>query len=110
MQRFWLLFRSLLTFLGLLMAALSDPALAAEEDEPATSSEQPARVEVRPVAHDDEIRRRLVDILHATGWFTSEGARVQDGVVFLEGRARTKEHKAWAGSLAQYTGRGGRRQ
>jgi small-conductance mechanosensitive channel len=44
-----------------------------------------------------------LDILHATGWFENAGARVQDGVVFLEGRAQTSEYKAWAGTLAHNT-------
>lgn len=93
---------TIVTFVGATLSAL---ASAQDVDiEPAPSAgDEPARVEVRPVAQDEEIRNRLLDILRATEWFTGEGVSVQNGVVFLEGRARTEEHKVWAGSLARNT-------
>jgi len=47
-------------------------------------SPAPAKVDVQPVARDDEIRKRLQDVLDATGWFVEP--RVEEGVVFLSGR------------------------
>lgn len=62
-----------------------------------------ARVEIEPVARDDQIRDRLERILIATGWFHDPRVRVQEGVVFLRGRAESEELKKWAGNLAGNT-------
>ena len=63
----------------------------------------PSRVDVQPVARDEEIETRLQDILSATGWFIEPQVRVQDGVVFLSGQTQTDEFKMWAGNLARNT-------
>lgn len=63
----------------------------------------PGKVDVLPAARDDEIRRRLLDILEATGWFPSFEVAVRDGVVFLSGEAETAEVRQWAGNLARNT-------
>lgn len=63
----------------------------------------PARIEVKPVARDEEIRHRLLRILVATDWYVDPEVRVQDGVVFLRGSARSAELKRWAGDLARNT-------
>ncbi|MEO8224482.1 MAG: mechanosensitive ion channel protein MscS, partial [Gammaproteobacteria bacterium] len=34
-------------------------------------SSAPAKVDVQPVAQDEEIRRRLQSVMEATGWFTN---------------------------------------
>jgi small-conductance mechanosensitive channel len=62
-----------------------------------------ARVDVDPVAEDDEIRERLERILVATGWFNDPSVRVEEGVVFLRGGAESEELKKWAGTLARNT-------
>ncbi len=62
-----------------------------------------ARVDVEPEAHDDQIRERLERILHATGWFSDPSIHVEEGVVFLRGRAESEELKKWAGTLARNT-------
>ncbi len=62
-----------------------------------------AKVDVKPVARDEEIRNRLQSVLDATGWFTVPKVRVEEGVVFLNGRAETEELKKWAGDLARNT-------
>ena len=49
-------------------------------------SPAPAKVDVKPVARDEEIRKRLQSVLDATGWFTDPQVRVEEGVVFLNGR------------------------
>ena len=63
----------------------------------------PERVDVQPVARDEEIESRLQDILNATGWFIEPSVTVQDGVVFLRGQAQTDEFKDWASNLANNT-------
>lgn len=98
------------------LAGIAAPLAAQENQEAATGEEKtpfpapketapqaPARVEVKPLARDHEIRERLEDILKATGWFTAPEARVNDGVVFLTGRTETAEFRKWAGDLARNT-------
>ncbi|MEO8585694.1 MAG: BON domain-containing protein, partial [Acidobacteriota bacterium] len=62
-----------------------------------------AKVDVKPVARDEEIRRRLESVLVATEWFTAPKVRVEEGVVFLEGHAASGDLKKWAGDLARHT-------
>lgn len=66
-------------------------------------NEIPDRVDVQPVAQDEDIEARLENILTATDWFVSPQVRVDDGVVFLTGQAQTDEFKEWAGNLARNT-------
>ncbi len=63
----------------------------------------PAKVDVNPVARDEEIRQRLQRVLEATKWFSAPQVQVQEGVVFLNGQAKTAELKKWAGDLARNT-------
>ncbi|EAQ78538.1 hypothetical protein DSM3645_26684 [Blastopirellula marina DSM 3645] len=63
----------------------------------------PAKVDVKPIARDEEIRMRLQSVLNATGWFMEPLVRVEEGVVFLNGQAETDELKKWAGDLARNT-------
>ncbi len=76
----------------------TQPAPVANELSPVA-----ARVDVEPVARDDKIRERLERILVATGWFIEPNIRVEEGVVFLRGRAESAELKKWAGDLARNT-------
>ncbi len=66
-------------------------------------SPAPATVDVKPVARDEEIRKRLQSVLDATGWFADPQVRVEEGVVFLNGQAETDDLKKWAGDLARNT-------
>lgn len=61
------------------------------------------RVAVEPVSSDAAIDRRLTRILEATGWFMDLDVQVREGVVFIDGRADSAEHQAWAGELAGKT-------
>ncbi len=63
----------------------------------------PAKVDVNPVARDEEIRQRLQRVLEATKWFTAPQVQVEEGVVFLNGQAKSAELKKWAGDLARNT-------
>jgi small-conductance mechanosensitive channel len=72
-------------------------------DDEAVGPQAPETVEVNPVARDEEIVARLEKILRATGWFENPEVRVEEGVVFLNGRTNTEEYAEWAGDLAQNT-------
>ena len=63
----------------------------------------PAKVDVTPVAHDEEIRTRLQSVLEATDWFIDPQVRVEVGVVFLNGQVSSDDFKKWAGDLAHNT-------
>lgn len=101
--------------LGLILIHGTPTAMAQEppgsrDQTPATStpakdevSPVAARVDIEPVARDDQIRDRLERILIATGWFSDPSVRVEEGVVFLRGRAESEELKKWAGNLAGNT-------
>ncbi|SMP67255.1 Small-conductance mechanosensitive channel [Neorhodopirellula lusitana] len=65
--------------------------------------ETPDKVEVEPVAVDEDISTRLQNIFGATGWFESTEVRTDEGVVFLSGVADTEKHREWAERLAQKT-------
>jgi small conductance mechanosensitive channel len=75
-------------------------AAPAGADQP---SPAPAKVDIEPVAKDDEIRERLTAVLRATGWFQEPQVQVEEGVVFLSGTAETEEFRRWAGDLARNT-------
>lgn len=62
-----------------------------------------AKVDVKPVARDEEIRQRIQSVLDATEWFTAPEVRVEEGVVFLKGQVATEELRKWAGDLARNT-------
>ncbi len=66
-------------------------------------SPAPSKVDVNPVARDEEILKRLQSVLDATDWFTDPQVRVEEGVVFLNGRAESEDLKKWAGDLARNT-------
>jgi small conductance mechanosensitive channel len=63
----------------------------------------PAKVDVNPVARDEEILKRLQNILDATNWFIDPQVLVEEGVVFLSGQVESEELKKWAGDLARNT-------
>ena len=89
-------------------AAETPPATEAKpeksaKDKKAVPSPAPTKVDVTPVARDEEIRQRLQSVIDATGWFTDPKVQVEDGVVFLSGQAATDDLKQWAGDLARNT-------
>lgn len=63
----------------------------------------PTKVDVKPVARDEEIRKRLQSVLKATDWFIDPQVRVEEGVVFLNGQVESEVLKKWAGDLARNT-------
>lgn len=85
--------------------ATSGKGAGAPESVPETAeiSLAPAKVDVKPVARDEEIHERLLNVLEATDWFTTPEVRVEEGVVFLNGKVKTAELKKWAGDLARNT-------
>lgn len=83
-------------------AAAPVPPPAAGATSPDVSVPQKT-VQVKPVAHDEEIRRRLQTVLEATQWFTGPRVHVESGIVFLDGEAPSEKLKGWAGDLARNT-------
>ena len=85
------------------------PPLAAQDlpvppdTEDAEVSDVEQSVSVEPVARDDQIRVRIQQILEAAGWYENARVTVDDGVVFLDGIAKTDEQKDWARNLALKT-------
>ncbi|WP_131782699.1 mechanosensitive ion channel domain-containing protein [Legionella gresilensis] len=65
--------------------------------------EEISKVDIKPRARDNEIKDRLEAILEATNWYIQPKINVKDGVVFLEGKTKTTEHKKWAENLARKT-------
>lgn len=110
MRASWLLVKSELCR-ALLIIVISLFALSPTLAQDATATPQadsapldaPSRVDIEPVARDEEIEVRLQDILLATTWFVDPTVRVQEGVVFITGQAQTSEYKTWAGDLARNT-------
>jgi small conductance mechanosensitive channel len=78
---------------------ISPPAAETTEETTAPA----ATVEIDPRADDEAIEQRLAGILLATEWFENPTVRVDEGVVFLGGGAKTDEHRTFAGDLARNT-------
>ena len=74
-----------------------------QDETVASEPEAPERVDIKPIARDSEIESRLNEILAATKRFNSPKARVEQGVVFLEGEAKEVEFRQWASDLANKT-------
>ncbi len=77
--------------------------IPAQARAPDGKPEFPGKVDVQPVAHDDEIRQRIANILKTTSWFGDPKVTVQEGIVFLKGTTENDESKQWAGNLAKNT-------
>lgn len=84
------------------VVALSCPSLAQEASETEVTSPAQA-VSVEPVARDEEIAKRIVTIMRSTGWYKFSRVDVKDGIVFLDGRTNSADHKLWARNLASQT-------
>lgn len=96
-----------LTLSVTILVLLGLPSMALPESQPAPGGPvQPkagSRVEVQSVSSDRDIDRRLSRIMTSTGWFEDIRVEVKDGVVFLDGRTASDEHRAWAENLAGRT-------
>ncbi|MCA9160661.1 MAG: mechanosensitive ion channel, partial [Planctomycetales bacterium] len=79
--------------------ATTDEGTAKEDTQTASAP----KVEIEPVAEDDQIARRLTDILEATTWFENPAVRVDEGVAFLRGLTHQSDYRTWAGDLARNT-------
>ncbi len=78
----------------------AEPALEKEDLKLVTAEE---KVEVEPTAQDKEISKRIQSILNTTGWFEGVNVKVENGVVFLNGKTKAEKHKEWASDLASKT-------
>lgn len=77
----------------------SQPPPAADEEAPTA----PEKVEVDPVAADEEIAARLTRILEASERIESPRVRVEEGIAFLSGTTTDDEFRTWAGDVARNT-------
>ena len=101
----------MLRVLGFLLALTVGSAALAQTIEPEDNAAPPEEtvatpanaVSVEPVARDEQIERRIREIMQATGWYENPAVSVDDGVVFLDGVAKREEHGVWARDLAQKT-------
>jgi len=98
MRRLWARGLALVGSVGLALAQEPAEQPAAEPASPVAES-----VEVEPAVSDESIAERLTRILGATGWFAQVDVRVDQGIVFLNGRTDSVERKSWAADLAQST-------
>lgn len=101
---FWRLTALLLILLAVCATSASAQspapgALPGEQGDNAVSKP----VEVEPTADDPAIADRIERILRSTNWFSNPKVSVRDGVVFIDGKTQTQEHRRWAGMLAQNT-------
>lgn len=100
-----MLFRLFAPLCAVLMLAL--PVAAQEQttdaDADADVTAPTGSVSVDPVARDDQIEGRILEILRATGWFEQLRVDATDGIIFLDGETSSDEHKTWARDLAANT-------
>lgn len=73
---------------------------ASGKESVAESPQLAERIEVNPASNDAAIFKRLGKILKATGWFSDIIIHVEEGVVFLDGRTSSDDHRKWASELA----------
>ncbi len=93
--------RSFLLLIFCASAGLAQTQTEPTADAEITTTEQ--SVSVEPAARDSEIETRIQDILTATNWYENPRVDVRDGIVFLDGTARSDDHRAWARDLASKT-------
>ncbi len=104
MTRLFAVLLALMVTLMMAGTALAQDAVAPDPAAPEEIVSSPTNaVSVEPVARDEQIERRIREILQATNWYENPGVEVDDGIVFLDGIAKTDEHKVWARNLAQKT-------
>jgi len=97
-----MLTRLILALCATLALTLAAPAQEGSSDD-ADVSDPTGSVSVAPVARDEQIDDRILEILTATGWYDAPQVSTRDGIVFLDGQAATEEHKTWARNLATNT-------
>ena len=108
--------KTFLTVLHLVLAAIflfgtvaggtvagSEAAFAQDSSSGDAPSDAPRAVAVEPLARDDAISRRIDNILTATGWYEDVRVESREGVVFLDGRTQSDEHRTWARNLSANT-------
>ncbi|MDZ7637452.1 MAG: mechanosensitive ion channel family protein [Bryobacterales bacterium] len=93
----------LLVCLALSNALMAQEPPAPQQAPPESASQVAETVSVDPGVTDARIAERLTRIIEATKWFREVNVRVDQGLVFLEGRTDTENHKIWAGDLARNT-------
>ncbi|WP_262386378.1 hypothetical protein ROLI_044630 [Roseobacter fucihabitans] len=88
------------------MLVLCPVSTAAQVSNPVATNTPKApeqAVQIDPAPSDTAIEQRIESILNATGWYSEVGARVDEGVVFLDGVTATEAYRTWARDLASKT-------
>lgn len=83
--------------------ALAQTKVTTDNDASSSANEKAPvaeQIKVQPTANDRAIDQRLTNILQATGWFSEITILVDEGVVFLDGKSSSEDHRIWAGNLA----------
>ena len=69
----------------------------------AVQAQDPIPEETPAPEEQPEAPEQVVGETEATEWFAEPTVRVDEGVVFLDGRTTTEEYRVWAGDLARNT-------
>ena len=98
----------LLASLLIVLISISQPAYSQSSEGSDSEASVPAvpapeSVAVENVTDDSKIKRRITDILEASGWFSDVEVTSQHGFVMLSGKATTDENAAWAETIALKT-------
>ncbi|WP_136442742.1 mechanosensitive ion channel family protein [Pacificoceanicola onchidii] len=101
--------RSCFSVLFLVLSLLAAPLSAQTETD---ASEEPVQEEVidtnQTVAveggvRDEQIERRLRNIIESSGWYSDVDVEVEDGIVFLDGSTDSAKRQEWVRDLAAKT-------
>ncbi|MFW2542057.1 mechanosensitive ion channel domain-containing protein [Primorskyibacter sp. 2E107] len=93
---------SLLLLLTTPLLAQDAPAAEAESmDEEVVDTNQ--TVSVEGGVRDDQIERRLSNIIESSGWYSDVAVHVEDGIVFLDGTTDSVKRQEWVRDLAAKT-------
>lgn len=102
-----LVFSAMMAPLAVVAQEPTENGAQAEQAPDEREPEAPEKVEVQPLAQDEQIQSRLQNILNEirdkTDRFSSAEVSVEDGVVYLSGEATEEEYRTWAGDLARNT-------
>ena len=79
------------------------PAVVVDADVSDGPPEPAQKVDIERVVTDDQISQRLTRIMDASKWISSAGVTVDEGIVFLEGRADDEKYSEWAANVARNT-------
>jgi small-conductance mechanosensitive channel len=90
----------------IILLGLGATQIFSQTQEPTPENEGidvPKNIAVKPHARDADIKRRIANILNATGWYENTTVKVNEGLVVLTGQTKNEDKLDWATKLAQNT-------